>query len=273
MIKNHKIALFGNSGDEKANIVASRVHKYAEEFGFDVTETEECVGDASVAICLGGDGTFLDVASKVRTNDVLLVGINTGHLGFLTNYGAEEVRELFEDLLAENYDVTERSVLQVVSDDILSDGYPYALNEVAILKHDVSSMITIRAEIDDKYLTTYQADGLIVSTPTGSTAYSLSVGGPVIVPTLDVMSMAPVAPHGLNVRPIVIDGQSVVTLTIESRSGSFLIALDGRSHSVADEVTVRIRKAPYTVKVISKKNRNFFATLRGKLMWGKGQRE
>lgn len=273
MIKNHKIALFGNSGDKKATIAAELVHKSAELHKIEVVETDEYVEGMTLAVCLGGDGTFLDVASKVGGKDVPVVGINTGHMGFLANYSVQDIEQLFDDIVNENYNVSERSVLHLSSPDITFEGHPYALNEVAILKHDIASMISIRTEINGDYLTTYQADGLIVGTPTGSTAYSLSVGGPVIVPALDAITLAPVAPHSLNMRPVVIDGKSEVKLTIRSRSGNFLISLDGRSRSFADDITVCIRKAPYTIKVISRKDSNFFTTLREKLMWGKGQRE
>ena len=147
-------------------------------------------------------------------------------------------------------------------------GTDCALNEVAILKRDTASMISIRASIDGEYLTTYQADGLIVSTPTGSTAYSLSNGGPIIVPGTGVLLMTAVAPHSLNIRPIVIPDSAEITLDVESRSHSFLVAIDGRSESCREGTRLRLRRAPYNIKVVKRSGKKYFATLREKMMWG-----
>ena len=151
-------------------------------------------------------------------------------------------------------------------------GCPFALNDVAILKRDVAAMITVRTTINGDYVTTYQADGLVISTPTGSTAYSLSVGGPIIVPGTHVFSITAVAPHSLNVRPLVLSEDSEITLTVESRSHNFLVALDGRSEKLPDSTRLTLRKAPYRVKVVKRAGQKYFHTLRDKMMWGADQR-
>ena len=151
-------------------------------------------------------------------------------------------------------------------------GYPFALNEIAILKRDSSSMISIHTSINGGYLTTYQADGLVISTPTGSTAYSLSVGGPIIVPHSNSIVITPVAPHSLNVRPIVIRDDWEITLDVESRSHNFLVAIDGRSESCSEGSKLTIKKADYNIKVVKRKNHMFFDTIRNKMMWGADNR-
>lgn len=263
-----RIALFGNDGLEKAHSVATRLYADAARFGMELFEPENDDFTADIVVCLGGDGTFLDVAGKVGAKEIPILGINIGHLGFLVSYSEEDLRSLLKDVRNGQFEVTNHNVLEVSSDDLELRGYPFALNEVAILKHDVSSMINISASVDGEFLTTYMADGLIVGTPTGSTAYSLSVGGPVIVPMLDAMVLTPVAPHSLNMRPLVIGGDAVVELNVKSRSGSFLISLDGRSHGCRDDVRLKVRKADYKVKVVTHGGRSFFSSLRDKLMWG-----
>ena len=229
--------------------------------------------DADVVVCMGGDGTFLDVASKVGARQIPIVGVNTGRLGFLANFSPDELEQTLKNLVKGKYEVEDHSVISLSCDEQQLEGYPYALNEIAILKHDISAMISIHTAVNGEYLTTYQADGLIVGTPTGSTAYSLSVGGPIITPRLDTVSLTPVAPHSLNMRPILVDDNSVIDLRVESRSGSFLISLDGRSHSYRDNIHLHIRKAPYCVKVVTHPSHTFFSTLRQKMMWGADTRK
>ena len=164
--------------------------------------------------------------------------------------------------------VEERSVLQLICDDKHLQDAPYALNEIAVLKRDSSSMISIRTAINGAYLNTYQADGLVIATPTGSTAYSLSVGGPIMVPHSNTVVITPVAPHSLNVRPIVIRDDWEITLDVESRSHNFLVAIDGRSETCKETTQLTIRRADYSVKVVKRFNHIFFDTLRSKMMWG-----
>ena len=223
---------------------------------------------ADMVISIGGDGTFLKAASRVGKTNIPILGINTGRLGFLADISPEEMENTFEEIYNNHYKVEERSVLQLKCDDELLMKFPYALNEIAVLKRDSSSMISIHAAINGAPLTTYQADGLVISTPTGSTAYSLSVGGPVIVPHSKTIAITPVAPHSLNVRPIVICDDWEITLDVESRSHNFLVAIDGRSESCKETTRLHISRAEYSIKVVKRYNHIFFDTLRNKLMWG-----
>ena len=224
--------------------------------------------DADMVLSMGGDGTFLKAASYVGNKNIPILGINTGRLGFLADVSPEEMEETFEDIYKGNYKIEDRSVLQVTSEGQPLKGYACGLNEIAVLKRDSSSMIAIHTSINGAYLTTYQADGLVIATPTGSTAYSLSVGGPVIVPHSNTIAITPVAPHSLNVRPIVINDDWEITLDVESRSHNYLIAIDGRSETFREGTRLTIRKADYYIKVVKRSSHVFFHTLRDKMMWG-----
>lgn len=223
---------------------------------------------ADIVISIGGDGTFLKAASRVGKKDIPILGINTGRLGFLADISPAEIEETFDEIYNNHYKTEERSVLQLKCNNKALMKSPYALNEIAVLKRDSSSMISIHASINGAPLTTYQADGLVVATPTGSTAYSLSVGGPVIVPHSKTIAITPVAPHSLNVRPIVICDDWEITLEVESRSHNFLVAIDGRSESCKESTRLTLSKADYSIKVVKRFNHVFFDTLRNKLMWG-----
>lgn len=229
--------------------------------------------DVDMVLSIGGDGTFLKAASRVGAKNIPILGINTGRLGFLADISPEEMEETIEDIYNNNFRIEDRSVLQVSSNGQALKGYPYGLNEIAVLKRDSSSMISIQAAINGAPLTTYQADGLVIATPTGSTAYSLSIGGPIIVPHSNTIAITPVAPHSLNVRPIVINDDWVITLDVESRSHNFLVAIDGRSETCREGSRLTIRKANYTIKVVKRPNHIFFHTLRNKMMWGADSRE
>lgn len=224
--------------------------------------------DADMAISIGGDGTFLKAASRVGKKDIPILGINTGRLGFLADISPEEMEETFGEIYNNHYKTEERSVLQLRCNDDKLMKDPYALNEIAVLKRDSSSMISIHTAINGAPLTTYQADGLVIATPTGSTAYSLSVGGPIIVPHSKTIAITPVAPHSLNVRPIVICDDWEITLDVESRSHNFLVAIDGRSETCRETTRLSISRADYTIKVVKRFNHIFFDTLRNKMMWG-----
>ena len=223
---------------------------------------------ADQVVTIGGDGTFLKAASRVGKKNIPILGINTGRLGFLADISPEEMEETIDEIYNNHYKVEERSVLQLKCDDEKLMASPYALNEIAVLKRDSSSMISIHTAINGAHLTTYQADGLVIATPTGSTAYSLSVGGPVIVPHSKTIAITPVAPHSLNVRPIVICDDWEITLDVESRSHNFLVAIDGRSESCKETTQLTISRADYSIKVVKRFNHIFFDTLRNKMMWG-----
>lgn len=224
--------------------------------------------DADYAVSVGGDGTLLETANRVGRKQMPIIGINTGRLGFLADVTADAMEACIDNLFNGNFTVESRTLIQVEADGKAIEGGACALNDVAILKRDTASMISIRASINGDYLTTYQADGLIVSTPTGSTAYSLSNGGPIIVPQTGVLLLNAVAPHSLNMRPIVIPDTAHVELTVSSRSHSFLVAVDGRSMKLPEGTTLTLCRAPYKVRLVKQQATSYFTTLREKMMWG-----
>ncbi len=223
---------------------------------------------ADVVISMGGDGTFLEAASRVRDKGIPILGINMGRMGFLADVPADEIDQAIDLIYNDECRVESRSVLQLSYSKGHPEGYPYALNEVAVLKRDNSSMISIRVDINGEYLATYQADGLIINTPTGSTGYALSVGGPIMSPCGGMLGLTAVAPHSLNVRPITLPDNVEVGLTIGSRNHHFLVAIDGRSEACCEEVHLTLRRAPYDIQVLKRPGNSFFRTLRNKLMWG-----
>ena len=229
---------------------------------------------ADYAISMGGDGTLLKTASHVGNSDIPIIGVNTGRLGFLADFLPADIDEAFDEIYNGTCIVEEHSVIGIEEMECgerreeRRKGYPYALNDIAVLKRDNASMITIHARINGNDLVTYQADGLVVSTPTGSTAYNLSNGGPIMAPLTGILCLTPVAPHSLNIRPIVINDDSVIELTVESRTHNYLVAVDGRSASLDDRIQLVIRKAPHTVRIVKRASQHYFATLREKMMWG-----
>ena len=235
--------------------------------------------EADFAISIGGDGTFLNTAQIVGERNIPIIGINTGRLGFISDILPQDADSLLSDLAAGNYKIEERSVLRAelnLNSDTDTDdnelGATYALNEVAILKHDNSSMISINTSVDGNYLATYLADGLVISTPTGSTGYSLSVGGPIISPDLKSIVLSPIAAHSLAVRPIVLNDNVKIELRVQSRSHNFMLSLDGRSESLYEDTVVTIQSAPYSIKIVRRADHSFFDTLRNKLLWGADKR-
>lgn len=228
---------------------------------------------ADYVISMGGDGTFLEAARRVGDKQIPILGVNMGRLGFLADITPEELPVAIHQIYTGDVHVEERSVLQLEYDKGQPEGYPFALNEVAVLKRDMSSMISIRVSINGEYLTTYQADGLIINTPTGSTGYALSVGGPIMQPGSHTLGIVPVAPHSLTVRPVMLTDDSVITLSVSARTHRFLVALDGRSEKCTEGIQLTIRRAPYQVKILKRPDQSFFRTLRMKLMWGTDVRE
>ena len=229
--------------------------------------------DADYVISLGGDGTFLEAARRVADKGIPILGVNMGRLGFLADIAPEDIETVIAQIYEGRCAIDERSVLQLTYDHGAPEGHPYALNEVAVLKRDVSSMISINVSINGEYLTTYQADGLIVNTPTGSTGYALSVGGPVMQPGSHTLGLVAVAPHSLTARPLVLTDDAVITLSVSARNHRFLVALDGRSEKCSEDVRLTIRRAPFSIKVLKRPHQNFFSTLREKLMWGADVRD
>ena len=224
--------------------------------------------EADYVISMGGDGTLLKAASRVGDKQIPIMGVNMGRLGFLADVIPAEIEQAMKSVYNRDYKTECHSVITVTVDGGELKGCPHALNDIAVLKRDNASMISIRASVNDEYVVTYQADGLIVSTPTGSTAYSLSNGGPIVTPQTSVICLTPVAPHSLNIRPIVVPDSAVVKLRVESRSHNFLVAVDGRSEKCDDAVTLTVRKAPFDIQILKRNDHKYFQTLREKMMWG-----
>jgi NAD+ kinase len=238
------------------------------------TDTEIFTGSSDfktgidIAFSIGGDGTFLKTVSFIRDSKVPILGINTGRLGFLANIGQDHLEQAMELVRQQKFDYQLRSLLRVETERNLFGDENVALNELTVHKKDTSSMITVHAFLEDKYLNSYWADGLIVSTPTGSTAYSLSCGGPIITPGCQVHILTPIAPHNLNVRPVVVPDRMPVRLSVEGRERNYMISLDGSSKSLRQGEEVVIRKAEYMINVIKFEDNNFLDTIRNKMLWG-----
>ena len=269
------ILAFLSSSNTQVAIDRAFHHYLTDTLHLDVADHQLFDGDdfeADFAVSVGGDGTFLQAASRVGAKGIPIIGINTGRLGFLADVLPSEIESAFGEMKEGNYRIEDHAVIEVSADGNPVSEHPFALNDIAVLKRDNASMISIRTCINGEYLVTYQADGLIISTPTGSTAYGLSNGGPIIVPDARNLCITPVAPHSLNVRPIVINDDSVVTLEVESRSHNFLVAIDGRSEKRCEGERITIRKAPYDIRIVKRLNQRYFSTLREKMMWGIDQR-
>jgi len=229
---------------------------------------EEVDSSFDAVFSLGGDGTFLESLLKVGKSEVPILGVNMGRLGFLASIAKEFIKESLFLLFKGSYTIEKRSLLSLESNTDLFDGKPYALNECAILRKDTSSMIMIKCYINGDYLNTYWADGLMVATPTGSTGYSLSCGGPLMMPDAKDFVITPVSPHNLNVRPLIVSDDSELTFKIETRNRSFLVSLDSRSETIENDVELKISKASFNAKIIRIEGNNFPDTIRNKLGWG-----
>lgn len=219
-------------------------------------------------ICLGGDGSILDSLSIVRNSNVPVFGINTGRLGFLSSISTEDVQNPLEEIFAGNINSERRSILKLSTKSNHFGDINYALNEVTVHKKDSSSMMIIHAYVNDKFLNSYWADGLIISTPTGSTGYNLSCSGPIVMPGSDVFIITPIAPHNLNVRPLIIPDHKKITLKLEGRDDEFLVALDARSEPIKIDEELVIEHGEYYMNVVRAPNHSFFSTIRNKLNWG-----
>ena len=229
---------------------------------------EELSSEFDALFSLGGDGTFLESLLIVGEQKIPVLGINMGRLGFLASIAKEFIKESLFLLFTGNYEIEERSLLSLKSNMDLFEGKSFALNECAILRKDTSSMIMVKCFINGEYLNTYWADGLMVSTPTGSTGYSLSCGGPLMMPDAKDFVITPVSPHNLNVRPLIVSDDSELTFEIETQNRSFLISLDSRSETIESNVDIKINKAPFKAKIIRIKGISFPDTIRNKLGWG-----
>ena len=223
-------------------------------------------------ISLGGDGTFLKAVSYIRDSGVPILGINTGRLGFLSNLSKLQIAQTLQRFNDGQYEFQKRSLLRVHTENDLFADENFALNELTLQKKDTSSMIKVHAYIGDKFLNTYWADGLIVATPTGSTAYNLSCGGPIITPGCQVHILTPIAPHNLNVRPVVIPDHMPISLQVEGRDRTYLLSLDGHSQHIKQGEKVTITKAEFMINVVKFEDNNFLDTIRNKMFWGSDTR-
>jgi NAD+ kinase len=220
---------------------------------------------------LGGDGTFLETVNLVRDSGIPVLGVNIGRLGFLSYISQENMDESLESVFSGKYDIEERMLLKVEVPGIDLEGLDVALNEVRIYKNS-GSLITIHVKVNDEFLSAYWADGLLLSTPTGSTAYNLSVGGPIVVPESHSFVLSPIAPHNLTVRPLVLPDSAVMQLSVDTRDSQFQLAIDSRTIDLDVDSVVRVCKAAYALKMIRFENISFYSTLRNKLMWGADRR-
>ena len=226
------------------------------------------VFDADYMFTIGGDGTLLDAVTHVGERNIPILGINTGRLGFLATVSPDGFLPAIEAVFSKDFQIEERTLVSLISDKNIFDGLNFALNDLTITKTDISSMITVHTYLDGEFLNSYWADGLIISTPTGSTGYSLSCGGPVLVPHNANFIITPISPHNLNVRPMIIPDSSELSFKVASRSGSFLVSLDSRFKIVDGSTEFIVRKEKFKTKLIKVNQNSFIETLRNKLHWG-----
>jgi NAD+ kinase len=263
-LKNNKINL----------IVYEPYYKYLhKEHGFSLpiatySTSEELISKADYVISLGGDGTMLETLALIRKTGIPVLGVNTGRLGFLASVNKTELKKALNKLIKERFTLDKRELIELVGCSDCFQSVNYALNEFTIHKKDSSAMISIDTYIDGVFLNSYFADGLIVATPTGSTAYSLSCGGPIMIPDSENFIITPIAPHNLNVRPIIISNNKQISFKIMGRSDSFNISLDSRNAQVPASIELTVKKADFRFNMVNLEGQHFFTTLRNKMMWG-----
>ena len=231
-----------------------------------IAHTDESI---DFALSVGGDGTFLTTASLVGHLDIPILGINCGHLGYLAEVQTDTIDAVLDQLITSNYTIEQRRMLEVTCQQGGKIISPYALNEVAILKSGLSSMITIDVSLNGEFLHKYKADGLLIATPTGSTAYNLSVGGPLLDPHVHAIILTPVATHSLNIRPLVVLDDSKIDVKISSRNGNYLLSVDGRSQVLNQDIQLHIERSQRTIKLVRINGQTFMQSLKEKLHWGK----
>ncbi len=253
-------AFLGQKVRLNSNIATFSTHKEIIEAGTDLF------------LSIGGDGTFLDTITFVRNSGIPILGVNTGRLGFLASISKEDIFQAIDDVVARKYKLEKRSLLCLNTQNNLFGELNFALNELTVLKKDTSSMITINTYINNQYLNSYWADGLIIATPTGSTAYSLSCGGPIITPESENFVITPIASHNLTVRPIVIPDSYEIKLKVDGRGENYLVGLDSRAQSIDHSIELIIKKEKFFINLVRLENEKFFSTIRNKLMWGLDKR-
>lgn len=244
-------------------------HLLPDKGKFDIYNSgSEIRGEVDFMFSIGGDGTILDTVTQIQDSGIPVLGINIGRLGFLSSIAAEEIAGAIESLMKGHFSLDKRRLLRLESNVKIFGEANFALNELTIHKKDSSSMIIINTYLNGEYLNSYWADGLIISTPTGSTGYSLSCGGPIVAPYSGNFVITPIAPHNLNVRPIVVSDENVISLEVQGRSQYFLASLDSRSVTIDSSISLAVRRAEFTINLVRMGNDNFLDTLRKKLNWG-----
>ena len=226
------------------------------------------INQADLLISLGGDGTLLDTLALIRDSGIPVIGINFGRLGFLASVNKDDIGKAIAALLKKEFSLDKRSLLRIESENNLFNGENFALNDITIHRRDDSAMMMINAYMNDEFINSYWADGLIIATPTGSTAYSLSCGGPIIFPSSESFVITPVAPHNLNVRPLIVPDHVSLTFQVEARSAKFLVSCDSRTETVDGSVKITLKKSDFDVNLIRLNEESYLTTLRNKLLWG-----
>lgn len=282
------IAIFGNTLRSDTIREVKHIVKFLQLRGVDIVLSQELRHEAfnrefpsvedyvahtnesiDFALSVGGDGTFLTTASLIGHLDIPILGINCGHLGYLAEVQTDNIDAVLDQLITNNYTIEQRRMLEVTCQQGGKIVSPYALNEVAILKSGLSSMITIDVSLNGEFLHNYKADGLLVATPTGSTAYNLSVGGPLLDPHVNAIILTPVATHSLNIRPLVVLDDSKIDVKISSRNGNYLLSVDGRSQVLNQDLQLHIERSQRTIKLVRINGQTFMQSLKEKLYWGK----
>lgn len=233
---------------------------------------EELKENIDLFISVGGDGTILDATTLIRDTEIPIIGVNTGRLGFLADIAKDQIPKTIKQLVNKRFSIDQRTLLRLDTKEPIFGDLNFALNEVTISRKDTTSMITITTYINDQFLNSYWADGLIIATPTGSTGYSLSCGGPIVMPGSDNFIITPIAPHNLNVRPLVISDEYEIKVKVEGRANQFLVALDSRIQTIDASVELTIRKEAFKINMVETDTQDFSSTLRNKLLWGLDKR-
>ena len=233
---------------------------------------EELKKNIDLFISVGGDGTILDATTLIKDSEIPIMGVNTGRLGFLADVAKDQIPKTIKQLINKKFSIDQRTLIKLETEKQLFGKLNFALNEVTISRKDTTSMITITTYINDQYLNSYWADGLIIATPTGSTGYSLSCGGPIVMPGSENFVITPVAPHNLNVRPLVISDKYVIKVKVEGRAKQFLVALDSRIQTLDAGIELTIKKESFKINMVETETQDFSSTLRNKLLWGLDKR-
>ncbi len=290
-----KIALFSQEFNEDVKYIYDKIinNKFSENFSFYMLEDEninefdffnrssltyssakDLKDKVDLLISIGGDGTFLRSIEYVKNNNIPILGINTGRLGFLASTKKENIEKSIEKIFNNKFKIEERSLIKVslVGDEQLKSEFPFALNEISVVRKDTTSMVNINTSLNGIHLNSYWSDGLIVSTPTGSTGYSLSCGGPVISPSSKSLVLTPISPHNLNARPLVISDSTKISVSVSGREEYHLLSIDSKVYTLKNETKIMVEKSDFNIKVANLNNYNFYKTLKEKLLWGKDKR-